>query len=252
MSDRDLFSPGSLSLSDPLESSIPLSEFAAWCNAANPPLGYVPLPLLEIGELLAYQRQEKKRKAAGRYTLEEAAEHLEIAGERNSAMLGRLKQAAEKGALPMYEPGREARIVYGSGEGQVSLVREFHEHVYWDDLNRWLEENEPRIKYRFPRPNTTVAPTIGGLRPGVLKHSTKTKRRDSLDPAIEHAQSKCKDPKDTAEVWAQLQVLAQTEHPPLLAVTPDGLKYTRHGNKAAHFTRNALDKRLHPEKRQRR
>ena len=56
---------------------------------------------------------------------------------------------------------------------------------------------------------------------------------------------------DTAQVLAHLQVLAQEEHPPLLASTADGIKYTKKGD-AAYLTRDALDKRLHPEKRQKR
>lgn len=81
-----------------------------------------------------------------------------------------------------------------------------------------------------------------------VKHTQVPRRRDTLDPIIELAQSKCSDPKDTAEVWAQMQALAQNEHPPLLAAVLDGLKYTKGGEDAV-FTRNALDKRLHPEKR---
>ena len=84
-------------------------------------------------------------------------------------------------------------------------------------------------------------------RPASITNSTKT-RRDILDPAIEHAQGMCRDPKDTAQVWAQLQVLAQGEYAPLLAALPKGLKYTRNGRDAS-LTRDALDKRLHPEKR---
>lgn len=86
---------------------------------------------------------------------------------------------------------------------------------------------------------------------GVVTHSTKPARRDTLDPVIEHAQGRCKDPQDTAQVWAQLQRLAQDEHAPLLAATHEGLKYTKNGD-AAYFTRDALDKRLHPERRAKR
>ena len=57
------------------------------------------------------------------------------------------------------------------------------------------------------------------------------------------------DPGDTAQVWAQLQVLADSESPPLLASTSEGLKYKKVKGKDAYFTRDALDKRLHPEKR---
>jgi hypothetical protein len=84
-----------------------------------------------------------------------------------------------------------------------------------------------------------------------VKYSTKPPRRDTLNPVIEHAQSKCKDPQDTAQVWAQLQELAQEGHVPLLAAVQEGVKYTKNG-KDAYFTRDALDKRLHPEKRAKR
>ena len=92
-----------------------------------------------------------------------------------------------------------------------------------------------------------VAPTKSASA-GVTVHSTKTKGRNILDPVIETAQGQCTDPKDTAQVWAQMQVLAQVEHPPLLAATDNGLKYTKNGNDA-YLTRDALDKRLHPDKR---
>ena len=79
-------------------------------------------------------------------------------------------------------------------------------------------------------------------------NSTKTRRSDSIDPVIKLAKTKCVDPDETSEVWAQMQVLAQDEHPPFLASTELGLKYHKKG-KEAYFTRDALDKRLHPEKR---
>lgn len=74
-------------------------------------------------------------------------------------------------------------------------------------------------------------------------------RRDVLAPVIERAQSMCDgDKTDTAKVWAQLEVLADNEVPPLLAATDKGIKYS-HKSKNKYFTRDALDKRLHPEKR---
>lgn len=79
-------------------------------------------------------------------------------------------------------------------------------------------------------------------------NSTKTPRSDSIDPVIKLAKTTCRDPNSTAEVWAQMEVLAQNEQAPFLASTEDGLKYHRKGADA-YFTRDALDKRLHPEKR---
>ena len=84
--------------------------------------------------------------------------------------------------------------------------------------------------------------------PGVpaQNNSTKPPRRDSITTVIELAQSNCRDPKDTAEVWARMAVFAQAEQEPFLASTEDGLKYHSHG-KDKYFTRDALHKRLHRE-----
>lgn len=86
---------------------------------------------------------------------------------------------------------------------------------------------------------------------GVLRHLTKNRRRDAIDPHIELAQSKCRDATDTAQVWPELSALAHEEKAPFLGVFPEGLKYSKNG-KAFFFKRDALDKRLHPEKRERR
>jgi len=102
-----------------------------------------------------------------------------------------------------------------------------------------------------PSAATNIEPAPAGAA-AVVRHLTnEAQRRDILDPVIELAQSKCHDPTDTAQVLAQLQVLAHEEHPPLLASTTDGIKYTKMGE-PAYLTRDALNKRLHPEKRQKR
>lgn len=80
------------------------------------------------------------------------------------------------------------------------------------------------------------------------KNSTKQPRRNSITHVIELAQSKCRNPKDTDEVWAQMQVLAQDEHAPFLASTVKGLKYHKNGTDS-YLTRDALNKRIHPDKR---
>lgn len=133
-----------------------------------------------------------------------------------------------------------------------------------DDVNEWLESK--RVPYRWklktqpqaahmetPEPQAApdgVESAMAG--PAVTApaqgNSTKTLRSDSIDPVIEYAKTKCLDPKNTSQVWAQMQVLAQDEHAPFLASMEKGLKYHKKG-KDAYFTRDALDKRLHPEKR---
>ncbi len=101
--------------------------------------------------------QEAQKQAEGRYTLREAAERLEQeGGERKATMLRKLKEAAKAGALPVYEPGRNARYEIGSGK-DAERVREYYEEAYWDSLNAWLEQNESRITFRFPVPTPAQA-----------------------------------------------------------------------------------------------
>jgi hypothetical protein len=76
----------------------------------------------------------------------------------------------------------------------------------------------------------------------VIHHSTKI-RRNTLTPVIELAQANCRNPQDTAEVWAALLVLAEGKHAPLLGATENGLQYLK-GGTAANLTRDALGKRL--------
>jgi hypothetical protein len=88
-----------------------------------------------------------------------------------------------------------------------------------------------------PAQNTTKPAPVT-----VAVQSTKT-RRDALTPVIEHAQSQCRNPKDTAEVWACLLVLAEHKSAPLIGATEDGLQYFKHGT-VEHLSRDALSKRL--------
>ncbi len=95
-----------------------------------------------------------------------------------------------------------------------------------------------------PAPDTaTHAPApVGAVGASVVVHSTKV-RRDTLTPVIELAQKQCRNPQDTAEVWAALLVLAENKQSHLLGVTEDGLQYLDKGS-AAIFTKRSLSKRL--------
>jgi len=174
----------------------------------------------------------------------------------------RVQRDAEQGKLTM-------RDETGAPRASDVLAIALSWALFADDFNEWLRAAmflEPfrltddsaaegqSVDGKPAEPAPGAATTIGPAREtaaGVIRHSTKTKSRDTLDPVIELAQSKCRDSKDTAQVWAQLQVLAQEEYPPFLGMFPEGLKYTK-GAGDAHFNRGALDKRLHPEKREKR
>ena len=96
-----------------------------------------------------WERQDAERRAAGRYTLGEAATVIaDNAGERKKLMQERLLAAAKTGELAVYRPGEKARYRYVSNK----LPRWFYEEAYWNDLNAWLDMNEPRISWRLPNP----------------------------------------------------------------------------------------------------
>lgn len=100
------------------------------------------------------ERQSAEKQKAGRYTLEEAAHLLgEEADEHSDSLLKKLVAAVERGDLPVFESGRNARYLYGPGH--ASCVRTFYEEAFWNDLNTWLEEHEPRIftSWKFPKPS---------------------------------------------------------------------------------------------------
>ena len=82
-----------------------------------------------------------------------------------------------------------------------------------------------------------------GMSAGNFRRTTKTRGRNELDEVIELAQRECTGAAGTNEVWTRLVVLANDEHPPLLAAVPGGLKYTRNGRDAI-FKKGSLSKRL--------
>ena len=109
-------------------------------------------PLAEV-----YAEQEALKRDAGRYTLEEAAELISRkAGESKAAMLEKLVAAAKAQKFYLYQPGKLARYEYRPGVP----VRTFYEQAFWDDLNVWLDQNEPRIAFRFRAPAPGASETV--------------------------------------------------------------------------------------------
>ena len=116
-----------------------------------------------------------------------------------------------------------------------------------DDLCAFMVEVKAIEAHQAAKQKTAPAPDTATPAPVVavgasLMHSTRA-RRDTLTPVIELAQSQCRNPRDTAEVWAVLMVLAEKKHPPLIGVTEEGLQYYEAGE-AAIFKRKSLGARL--------
>ena len=90
---------------------------------------------------------EEPLSRAGFYTIAEAVEVFKREADVN--IHDHLIEAVRSGALPTYEPYSTKRYIYGKDK----RVRDFHEEVYWQDLNDWLEVNERLISYRLLDPS---------------------------------------------------------------------------------------------------
>lgn len=121
---------------------------------------------------------EEPLSRAGFYTIAEAVEVVKR--EANVNIHEHLIEAVRSGALPTYEPNSTKRYIYGKDK----RIRDFHEEVYWQDLNNWLEVNERLISYRFPDPNATKAPNQAES--GVWTGVWTPKKLDELFDFHEH------------------------------------------------------------------
>lgn len=109
---------------------------------------------MRAGELVNKLREKQARQRDGWLEIDEAAQFLEDAGRGQAGgWSDKFAAAAGVGALPMHEPGSLERIEYGtSRSGSDRRVRTFHDLVHVEDLNTWLDANEPRLPFRFDRP----------------------------------------------------------------------------------------------------
>ncbi len=72
--------------------------------------------------------------------------------------IGDLTKAIHGGALQYYAPGKNLPACLGKDQSTHPLISLGREEVFWKDINRWLEQKHPTIKYRFPPPNTYREP----------------------------------------------------------------------------------------------
>jgi hypothetical protein len=192
-----------------------------------------------------HQRVEKE--AAGRYTLADAAKAISAAtGERDDEFLEKLTAAAASRALPMYGPGRHQVHRFKDShirDGHISFAHADHYEAYWNDLNTWLAQNEPKIMFRFPDSQAvTVQTPSAAPATGV----SRKLRRNILDPAIDGAIEKA-GTRDTSAAWLQLKELALGGTAPFTGeVRKDdaALGYTNVQNQVTWFTKKALADRL--------
>ena len=103
----------------------------------------------------AYARQDAGRESAGRYTLRQASDELaRNAVESADGFVEKFRRAVRAHELAVHRPGEQARY-------HPETVRDFYEEAYWDDLNVWLESNEPRLQWKFPVPQVAMSDIPG-------------------------------------------------------------------------------------------
>ena len=108
-----------------------------------------------------YEKQDQWRVAEGRATIEDAAKTIAancgaqdaLSVEKRTAMvLRKLKGFALSKVLKTYAPGSRLTIVYGRGNYESPVVREYYDEVYLDDLNELIPKIDKRFSFRFRKP----------------------------------------------------------------------------------------------------
>lgn len=185
----------------------------------------------KAGHLADIIRRTIARQSAGWLTIEEAAQLLEDAGRGNATGRGgwleKLGRAARVGELPMHEPGSLGRIHYGlklvEDEGAATLatvggrkvilardishmderrLRPFYEWAHVDDLNRWIEANEPRLPFRF---EGVAHPTTSSTQANVTERRQERRYQMCLDANLKMP------PNDYARLPRGIGALAKKE-----------------------------------------
>jgi len=107
-----------------------------------------------------------------------------------------------------------------------------------DEARTFKPEPQPKPVLEQP---PSGAPEQGQAK--VVKHTTKGKRRDILTPVIEHAQSLCRNPLDTAQVWGVLHNLDKKHFPTFIHYEGKAIAYME-GDETKLLTLKKLADRL--------
>lgn len=153
-----------------------LDEFAAWCApvvrdlisrdipeelAALARAATQAAPKVEVAPAAewdkGYYEGEAKRNG-GRYQLAVAAMFIADCSTAGvDSMRDKLFKSAGAGGLKVYAPGKHEEYQFNPAPNWKSGLplkdNEVFLEAYWNDLNDWLEKNEPRLDCQFPDPN---------------------------------------------------------------------------------------------------
>jgi len=91
----------------------------------------------------------KQVRPDGRYTIHEA---IILLLDANNGKSIPLIHAISEGRLRCYPPGSTIPIAF---DDVKTYGCDNRNEVYWDDLNKWLEEKHKRVNFKFPDPHAT-------------------------------------------------------------------------------------------------
>jgi hypothetical protein len=119
------------------------------------------------------------------------------------------------------------------------------------EFTQWVAKSGVTLPRSFPAVTASKNPEVPANLPvdvptnaGAVVRKSSKKQGNILDPVIDLAQSKCHDSRDAAEVWAQLVRLAEEEHPPLIGLFKDRLKYNGSDKQPGFLGLAAFRKRM--------
>ena len=172
-----------------------------------------------------FEMQAAERKAAGRYTLKEAATNIAISGEViEEVIINKLQIAAGIGNLSMYMPGSKAKNEVSNYSHEQRPINIHHEECYWDDLNSWLDKHEKRISFRFPAPSEV---------------SIKSKKAPWDDLKLKRLFDASKEPGMTQKKLAEIEKISRSRVGQLLK-RADGKWGTKKTSAISRFARNSF------------
>lgn len=162
-----------------------------------------------------------------------------------NTILEKARKAIHAGNLRVCDP--ETGFLIGDNEelSPLTKVEYFNDWLKscGGQLLRETTKVEPAAAALPATSTETVAPQPAP-NTKALHHTSRGQKRSILRPVIEKAQSLCKDPWDTAEVWGQMHKLANNQYLVLLHCEGNAIAYTD-GDKTKLLTRKNLADQLY-------
>jgi len=184
------------------------------------------------------QKEMFERWNQGRFSIEEASAHIsKYANEDFYLIQNKLVNAVKNKTLNSYAPTQS--IIR-----EAKDVCENYDELYWDDINKWLNDYEKRISWRFDKPNLD-SNEIQEMRSSSVH--TLRNRINILDAEINLAKDMALDKSDPSSVWSELIKMAGkqdiNQKGCLIGLDENYIKYFN-GDEVKFFSKKNLSDRM--------